>query len=166
MKYRILNYQNAFCIPWVFFERIREDKKTLKMIKNLMIIVVIGDVIKFISPSSFSHLGTNISFILWTLLLLGGIFLSFVLIYIFKYFFEKDLLVSISNDCFKVWRGDKCKRVIFFRSIQYIEFRKYDIFVNYEEDRIPKILTLSEPEDGLKQEILNVKKVYSVLSNY
>ena len=162
LKYRLLNYQNVFVIPWIFFERIRDDKKVLKMIKSLMIIVVIGDAFKFISPSSFSHLGSKISFIVWALLLLGGIFISFVFIYILKYFFEKNLLVSISNDCFKVWRGDKCKRVIFFNSIQHIEFRTCDIFVHYQENRIPKVLTLSEPEDDLKREVLTIKEKYSV----
>src|SRR5690606_25370606 len=129
---------------------------------KLIVMVVIADVLRFISPSSFNHLEFNFPLTVWALLLLAGLCISLVFIYILKFFFEKSLLVSVSDECLKIWRGDKWNRDIFFESIQQIEFGAYDIFIHYQENRVQKILALSETEQSLKEEVLAVKKKFSL----
>lgn len=158
LKYKVLNYKNVAQIPFCFWKRIRSDKKLINYIKIISISAIIVDLLRVVFPSFYDHLNLKYPLVLMFYFLFLAMFIFFVGLYLFKYLFERNLFVSVSEKSFKVWRGRDLKRDVQFVNIQSIEHSPLDIFIHYKERNIQKILVLSCPAYELEQEVLIVKK--------
>src|SRR5690606_2413321 len=136
MKFKVLNYKNKVLIPIYFFSRFVKHRKMISFTKRMVILIIIFDLLKMVTPSSFEHLKLKYPLTPVFLLLIGLLFICYLIIYLFKCFLEKDLLISVSHDSFKIWKGEKLIKAIFFTSVQESELDDFDIFIYYAEYKI------------------------------